>query len=105
MVWIQCRFLLLQFTTSFDGQRSNFRSKYCSLRFQSAKRSKEYIIKYLTQLFFLSIFFPRMDFYYFFQLKTMVATLHQMIGQLDEYFPKAQEFIPERWIKGDPQES
>jgi cytochrome P450 len=35
----------------------------------------------------------------------MVATLHQMIGQLDQYFPNAQEFIPERWIKGDPQES
>jgi len=35
----------------------------------------------------------------------MVATLHQLIGQLDEYFPKAQEFIPERWMKGDPQES
>ena len=35
----------------------------------------------------------------------MVATLHQLMGQLDEYFPNAQAFIPERWIKGDPKES
>lgn len=24
---------------------------------------------------------------------------------MDEYFPNAQEFKPERWIKGDPEES
>ena len=24
---------------------------------------------------------------------------------MDEYFPNAQEFLPERWVKGDPQES
>ena len=32
-------------------------------------------------------------------------TAHQLIGQLDEYFPNAKSFVPERWIKGDPQES
>ncbi len=35
----------------------------------------------------------------------MVASTHQMTSNLEEYFPRAKEFIPERWIKGDPQES
>jgi cytochrome P450 len=28
-----------------------------------------------------------------------------LIGQLEEYFPNAQAYIPERWMRGDPQES
>lgn len=31
--------------------------------------------------------------------------LHQFTGQLEEYFPDHQKFIPERWIKGHPLES
>lgn len=33
----------------------------------------------------------------------MVA--HQLMGEMEEYFPRPLEFIPERWIKGDPQEN
>ncbi|KAI9565465.1 hypothetical protein GHT06_009257 [Daphnia sinensis] len=36
---------------------------------------------------------------------TLVAALHQLMARLDENFPEAEKFIPERWIKGDPQES
>lgn len=35
----------------------------------------------------------------------MVVALHQLMGQLEEFFPRPSEYIPERWIKGDPQES
>ena len=35
----------------------------------------------------------------------MVLGALYLIGQLEEYFPNAQAFIPERWIKGDPEES
>lgn len=31
--------------------------------------------------------------------------LHHIPAHLDEYFPKAMEFIPERWIKGHELES
>lgn len=27
------------------------------------------------------------------------------MAHLDEYFPNAKKFVPERWIKGDPEES
>ena len=35
----------------------------------------------------------------------MVLGALYLIGQLEEYFPNAQAFISERWIKGDPEES
>lgn len=31
--------------------------------------------------------------------------LHQITSHSEEHFPDALKFIPERWIKGDPQES
>ena len=37
--------------------------------------------------------------------KTLAVLIHQLIGQSDEYFPNAKTFLPERWIRGDPQES
>ncbi|EFX79020.1 hypothetical protein DAPPUDRAFT_305015 [Daphnia pulex] len=36
---------------------------------------------------------------------TLVVLLHQLMAQMDEYFSNAKEFKPERWIKGDPEES
>ncbi|XP_046635706.1 probable cytochrome P450 49a1 [Daphnia pulicaria] len=36
---------------------------------------------------------------------SLVVALHQLMSHLDENFPDAQKFIPERWIKGDTQES
>jgi cytochrome P450 len=41
----------------------------------------------------------------FITFKTLVVFLHQLMAEMDEYFPNAQEFKPERWIKGDPEES
>lgn len=35
----------------------------------------------------------------------MVIVHHQLMGELEEYFPRPNEFLPERWIKGDPLES
>lgn len=35
----------------------------------------------------------------------MVMTLHHIPSLLDEYFPRANEFIPERWLRGHPMES
>lgn len=37
--------------------------------------------------------------------KSLVVFLHQLMALMDEYFPNAQAFVPERWIKGDPLES
>nr|QST15056.1 CYP362A3 protein [Diaphanosoma celebensis] len=36
---------------------------------------------------------------------TMVITCHEWMCRQEEYFPKANDFIPERWIKGHPLES
>lgn len=36
---------------------------------------------------------------------SLVVFLHQLMALMDEYFPNAQAFVPERWIKGDPLES
>ena len=38
-------------------------------------------------------------------IKTLAILAHQLIGKSDEYFPNAKSFLPERWIRGDPQES
>ena len=38
-------------------------------------------------------------------LQTLVFAIHQLMSELDEFFPRPLEFIPERFVKGDPQES
>ena len=35
----------------------------------------------------------------------MVIIGNQLMGEMEQYFPRPHEYIPERWIKGDPQES
>ena len=37
--------------------------------------------------------------------QTLVITAHQLLAQLEEFFPNAKSYIPERWMKGHPLES
>lgn len=36
---------------------------------------------------------------------TLVFILHQLMCRREEYFPQAEQFLPERWIKGHALES
>ena len=37
--------------------------------------------------------------------QTLVATLHQYMCRMEEYFTEADRFVPERWVKGHALES
>ena len=47
----------------------------------------------------------KLDIFWLTHQQSLVVALHQLMSHLDENFPDAQQYIPERWIKGDVQES
>lgn len=39
----------------------------------------------------------------YFNLQTSIMMPFLMLSNLEKHYPQADKFIPERWIKGDPQ--